>query len=67
MCEAKVYMEKEGNLVEFMENVITIKTEEDKLLLVDLFGEQKFVEADVKEIKLLEHKVILTERGKQQK
>ncbi|MEW6188955.1 MAG: CooT family nickel-binding protein [Actinomycetota bacterium] len=67
MCEAKVYMEKEGNLVEFMENVITIKPEEDKLLLVDLFGEQKFVEADVKEIKLLEHKVILTERGKQQK
>ncbi len=67
MCEAKVYMEKEGNLVEFMENVITIKPERDKLLLVDLFGEQKFVEADVKEIKFLDHKVILTEREKQQK
>ncbi|MDI6689570.1 MAG: CooT family nickel-binding protein [Actinomycetota bacterium] len=67
MCESKVYMEKEGNLVEFMENVITIKPERDKLLLVDLFGEQKFVEADVKEIKFLDHKVILTERKKQQK
>ncbi len=60
MCEAKVFFEKEGKLEEFMENVITIKPENDKLLLIDLFGEQKFVDARVKEIKLLEHKVILT-------
>ncbi len=59
MCEAKVFFEKEGKLEEFMENVITIKPENDKLLLIDLFGEQKFVDARVKEIKLLEHKVIL--------
>lgn len=59
MCEAKVFFEKEGKLEEFMENVITIKPENDKLLLIDLFGDQKFVDARVKEIKLLEHKVIL--------
>lgn len=61
MCEANVYIEKEGKLEELMENVVTIRPEDNKLLLVDLFGEQKFVEADLKEIKLLEHKVILEE------
>ncbi len=62
MCEAKVFIEKEGKLEDFMENVVTIKPEGDKLLLVDLFGEQKFVDAEVKEIKLLEHQVILREK-----
>ncbi len=62
MCEAKVYIEKEGKLEDFMDNVVTIKPEKGKLLLVDLFGEQKFVEAEVKEIKLLEHKVILAQK-----
>ncbi|HDP70637.1 MAG TPA: CooT family nickel-binding protein [Actinobacteria bacterium] len=63
MCEAKVYIEKkDGNLEELMENVITIKPEDDKLHLVDLFGEQKYVNARFKEIKLLDHQVILTEK-----
>jgi len=62
MCEAKVYLEKDGKLEELMENVITIKPENDKLQLIDLFGEQKFVNAKFKEIKLLDHKVILTEK-----
>ncbi len=63
MCEAKVYIEKkDGKLEECMENVITIKPEGEKLHLVDLFGEQKFVNADFKEIKLLDHQVILTEK-----
>jgi predicted RNA-binding protein len=62
MCEARVYMEKEGKLEEIMSNVVTIKPEQGKLVLKDLFGEQKFVNAQVKEIKLLDHKVILEEK-----
>lgn len=62
MCEARVYIEREGDLEELMSNVVTIKPEEGKLLLKDLFGEQKYVNAEVKEIKLLDHKVILTEK-----
>jgi len=62
MCEARVYIEKEGELEEFMDNVVTIKPEKDKLVLTDLFGEQKFVDAEVKEIKLLDHKVVLKEK-----
>lgn len=59
----KVYLEKASGKEEFMDNVVTIKPEGDKLLLVDLFGTQKQVEADLVELKLLEHEVIIKERG----
>ncbi len=62
MCEANVYLEKEGKSTELMKNVITITPKGEKLHLVDLFGEQKVVQAEIKEIKLLEHKVILEEK-----
>lgn len=61
MCEAKVFLEKDGELKEYMENVVTIRPEGERLLLVDLFGEQRFIKASVKELKLLDHKVILTQ------
>jgi len=63
MCEARVYLEKKGEKEEVMENVVSIKPEGDGLLLVDLFGERKFVKAALKEVKLLEHQVILEEKG----
>lgn len=62
MCEAKVYLEKEGSREEIMENVVSIKPEGEKLLLVDLFGERKYVNATLKEVKLLDHQVILEEK-----
>lgn len=62
MCEANVYVEKEGELEMLMENVASITPVEDKLLLVDLFGEQKSVRAEFKELRLLDHKVILSSK-----
>ena len=59
MCEVHVFMVTDGEKETIMENVISIKPEGDKLLLVDLFGEQKYIDAKIKEIKLLEHQVIL--------
>lgn len=61
MCEAKVLIEKEGKLQSLMDNVVTIKPEGGKLVLVDLFGSQQYLEAKIKEVKLLEHEVILEE------
>ncbi len=59
MCEVHVFMVTDGEKETIMENVISIKPEGDKLLLVDLFGEQKYIDAKIIEIKLLEHQVIL--------
>lgn len=59
MCEAKVYMETGGERQLLMGDVVTIKPAVRGLSLVDLFGEEKSVEASIKEIKLLEHVVLL--------
>ncbi len=59
MCEAKVYINNEGKEEMLMENVVTIRPETDRLILVDLFGETKEIKALIKEVKLVEHKVIL--------
>jgi predicted RNA-binding protein len=48
-----------------MENVVTIRPENDRLLLIDLFGNQKYIAARIKELKLLEHEVVLTEEKEQ--
>lgn len=62
MCEARVLLEKNGEVTPFMDNVVTIKPEGEKLLLIDLFGAQKYLEARIKEVKLLEHEVILEQK-----
>ena len=61
MCEAIVYLNKNGKQETLMENVVTIRPEADRLILVDLFGERREVTAAIKEVKLLEHQVILEE------
>jgi len=60
MCETNVVIERDGEQEIFMKDVISITPIGDKLLLVDLFGEQKQVKAEFKELKLLDHMVILT-------
>ncbi len=61
MCEAIVYIEREGELEQVMEDVVELRPEDGKLLLTGVFGEQKLVSAKVKEIKLLDHQIILRE------
>ena len=62
MCEAKVFIDKDGEQEMLMENVVTIRPEPDRLVLVDLFGETLEVDALIKEVKLVEHKVILEKK-----
>ena len=59
MCEAKVFLETSGERQLVMEDVVTIRPVDARLELVDLFGEQKSVSASIKEVKLLEHVVLL--------
>ncbi|HQA59583.1 MAG: CooT family nickel-binding protein [Tepidanaerobacteraceae bacterium] len=59
MCESKVYILEDGQEKKLMDNVIHIEPQDGKLFMYDLLGEQKIVDAVIKEIKLLEHKIIL--------
>ncbi|MBK5225992.1 MAG: CooT family nickel-binding protein [Thermoleophilia bacterium] len=59
MCELNVYMlgEVEEKLV--MEDVANIVPEGDAVVLTDILGQQKVVDARILEIRLLDHKVFL--------
>lgn len=62
MCEATVYLKGKSGQKKLMNNVAVIKPEADNIILVDLFGERREVEAKISEIKLVEHEVILETR-----
>lgn len=60
MCELTVYLVEGRREEKLMEDVATITPEGEKLVLTDLLGQQQIVEAKIKELRLLEHKVYLT-------
>ena len=62
MCEAVVYIDREGRQEKLMEDVVEVKPEGGKLVLVDVFGEQKVVSARIREVRLMEHEIFLAER-----
>ncbi|MGB9813365.1 MAG: CooT family nickel-binding protein [Thermovenabulum sp.] len=62
MCESRVVILEDGKEKEIMENVIYVEPQDGKVFMYDLLGQQKLVDAVIKEIKLLDHKIILEKR-----
>ena len=64
MCEARVILQDAaGNEVAAYEDVTTIVPDAGTLKLFDLYGGHATVEAELKEVRLLDHTVILTKSG----
>ncbi len=63
MCEANVYIIKNGMEELYLENVDLLIPEGDKIFLRNLFGEQKTFDGSFKEISLLKHKIVLEEKN----
>lgn len=62
MCESSAFiLGKDNKLEKVMENVVTVDPSEGKVYLTDLLGEQKIVDGVIKEIRLMDHKIILEE------
>jgi len=59
MCEANAYLKDGENEVLFMESVDSIEPYEDGLKLIDIFGKQMFINAKIKDMTLLNHRIIL--------
>jgi predicted RNA-binding protein len=59
MCLAKAYVGSNGERELLVEEVASLKVKDGKLLLTTLFGEQREVEADIKEIDFMASSVIL--------
>lgn len=59
MCEANAYLlngDKEELLLERVDKVLPT---EDGLWLENIFGQRKFIKAKIKELALVDHKIIL--------
>ena len=59
MCEANAYIFKNGNEELFLESVDKVLPQEDGILLENIFGQQKLIKARIKEMALVNHKIIL--------
>ncbi|MGO1041726.1 CooT family nickel-binding protein [Clostridioides difficile] len=62
MCESSAFIYKNNNELEkVMENVVNIDPCDGKIYLTDLLGEQKIIDGIIKEIRLMDHKIIIQE------
>ncbi|HAA89590.1 MAG: RNA binding protein [Thermoanaerobacterales bacterium 50_218] len=61
MCESHAYVRRGDKEELFMENVDRVRPHQDGLLLENIFGQQKIIKARIKELALVDHKIILEE------
>ena len=59
MCLSKAYVDRNGKRELLMEEIASLEIEDEKLLLKTLFGEQKEIEANIRQIDFLTHSIIL--------
>lgn len=63
MCESSAYLITADGEQKIMDYCIEIIPQADgKILLADLLGEEKLVDGVIKEVRLLDHKIIIEKR-----
>ncbi len=61
MCEANAYLIKDGEEELIMESVDTLRPEKNGIYLQDIFGGQHTIKARIKEMNLVDHRILLEE------
>jgi len=61
MCEANVYLERDGEEELLLEAVYILRPEDGKIYMVNIFGEQRTVRASFKRLDLAEERIVLKE------
>jgi len=59
MCEANAYLINEDEPELLMEAVDLVEPEGDGIKLVSIFGDQKFINARIHSLSLVDHKIFL--------
>ena len=59
MCEASVFILREGQEELVLESVDILEPDNGNIRLVNIFGEQKVLPAKIKRLSLVDHKIIL--------
>jgi predicted RNA-binding protein len=61
MCEADAYLIKDGIKKVIMESVEIMRPEGEDIYLENLFGEKLEIKARIKEMNLVDHRILLVE------
>lgn len=61
MCEAHAYLRRGDREELFFENVDIVEPKDDCLILENIFGQRKMIKARIKELALVDHRIILEE------
>jgi len=59
MCLSKAYVDRNGKRELLAEEIALVEIKGEKLLVKTLFGEQKEIEANIREINFLTHSIVL--------
>lgn len=59
MCEANAYLTSGNEEELFMSSVDILRPERDGIYIQDIFGEQRWVKAHIKEMNLVQHRIVL--------
>jgi predicted RNA-binding protein len=62
MCEANAYLLQNGEEQLIMESVDIVRPDKDGIYLQDIFGGQRTVKARIKEMNLVDHRILLEEQ-----
>ncbi len=61
MCEANAYLLKDREEELVMESVDILRPEKNGIYLQDIFGRQRTIKASIKEMNLVDHRILLKE------
>jgi predicted RNA-binding protein len=62
MCEAAAFMIRDGKEELILDSVDLLEPDNGNIRLVNIFGEQKIISAKIKQLSLVNHKIILEEK-----
>ena len=62
MCEATAFLVRDGKEEVILESVDLLEPDNGNIRLVNIFGEQKILAARIKQLSLVDHKIILEEK-----
>jgi len=61
MCEANVYLIRDRSEEIILESVDIVRPEDDGIYLLNIFGDQLKIKARIKEVHLVNHRILLVE------
>ena len=61
MCEASAYLITDENKELIMESVDIVEPEDSGVRIINIFGEQKFINANIHSLSLVDHNIFLKE------